>query len=63
MLANSARETEAIAKLVECGFTLDNGKAVLRGEDAIMRFFSAATSKTSPKVAGEGRRALSACHS
>ena len=39
-VGNSVRETEAIAELVGCGFTEENGKAVLRGEDAIMRFFS-----------------------
>jgi hypothetical protein len=49
-VGNSARETEAIAELVGYGFAEDSGKAVLRGEDAILRFFSA------------GRRALSACH-
>jgi superfamily II DNA or RNA helicase len=40
-VANSARETAAIAELVRRGFTEQNGKAVLRGEDDIMRFFSA----------------------
>jgi superfamily II DNA or RNA helicase len=40
-LVNGARESEAIAELVRNGFTEDNGKAVLQGEDAIVRFFSA----------------------
>ena len=40
-VANRARETHAIAELVGCGFTEQDGKAVLRGEDAIMHFFSA----------------------
>ena len=48
-VGNSVRETEAIAELVGCGFTEDNGKAVLRGEDAIMRFFSAGLPKLRQK--------------
>jgi superfamily II DNA or RNA helicase len=48
-VGNSARESEAIAELVECGFVEDNGKPVLRGEDAIMRFFSAGL----PKLRGK----------
>ena len=41
-IANRPRETEALARLVECGFTAENAKAVLRGEEAIIHFFSAA---------------------
>ena len=40
-VANSARETEAVEELLGAGFAEDNGKAVLRGEEAVMRFFSA----------------------
>jgi superfamily II DNA or RNA helicase len=40
-VGNSVHETAAIAQLMGCGFTEQDGKAVLRGEDAIMRFFSA----------------------
>ena len=41
-VANNPRETEAIAKLLECGFTEENGTAVLRGEEAVIRFFATA---------------------
>jgi SNF2 family DNA or RNA helicase len=33
-------EAAALAKLVGCGFENDKGKAVLRGEDTIVRFFA-----------------------
>ncbi|MFM8717420.1 MAG: SNF2 helicase associated domain-containing protein, partial [Spartobacteria bacterium] len=33
-------EAAALAKLVGCGFENDKGKAVLRGEDAVVRFFA-----------------------
>ena len=39
-VSNPARETEALTRLVECGFTEDNGKAVLRGEEAIVGFYA-----------------------
>lgn len=39
-VVNPARETAALARLVECGFTEDNGKAVLRGEEAILAFYA-----------------------
>jgi superfamily II DNA or RNA helicase len=39
-VSNPARETEAIARLVECGFTEEKGKAVLRGEEAVIGFFA-----------------------
>jgi superfamily II DNA or RNA helicase len=56
-VANSARETEAIAELVRSGFTEENGKAVLRGEDAIMRFFSAGLPRLRQKwQVNEGER-------
>ena len=48
-MGNSARESEAIAELVGCGFAEENGKAVLRDEDAIMRFFSAGLPKLRQK--------------
>jgi len=38
---NPAAEAEALARLVGCGFENDKGKAVLRGEDAIIKFFAA----------------------
>jgi superfamily II DNA or RNA helicase len=44
-VANSEREAEAMARLVECGFAEDNGKAVLRGEEAIIGFFAAGLPK------------------
>ena len=39
-VANSAKETEALARLLECGFAEDKGKAVLRGEEAVLGFFA-----------------------
>ena len=39
-VANPAQETEAIARLVECGFGEEKGKAVLRGEEAVIGFFA-----------------------
>ncbi|HEY5953217.1 MAG TPA: SNF2-related protein [Terrimicrobiaceae bacterium] len=44
-VSNPARETEALTRLVECGFTEDHGKAVLRGEEAIVGFFAAGLPK------------------
>lgn len=38
---NPPAEAAALAKLVGCGFENDKGKAVLRGEDAVVRFFAA----------------------
>jgi SNF2 family DNA or RNA helicase len=38
---NPSAEAAALARLVGCGFENDKGKAVLRGEDAIVRFFAA----------------------
>ena len=39
-VANSAKETEALTRLLECGFVEDQGKAVLRGEESVVRFFA-----------------------
>jgi superfamily II DNA or RNA helicase len=39
-VANSAKEAEALARLLECGFTEERGKAVLRGEEAVIGFFA-----------------------
>lgn len=39
-VANSAKEAEALARLLECGFAEDKGRAVLRGEDAVISFFA-----------------------
>lgn len=39
-VANAAREAEALARLLECGFAEENGRAVLRGEEAIIGFFA-----------------------
>ncbi|HEY5778001.1 MAG TPA: SNF2-related protein [Terrimicrobiaceae bacterium] len=44
-VANSAQEAEALARLMECGFAEENGKAVLRGEDAIVGFFATSLPK------------------
>ena len=38
---NPSAESAALARLVGCGFENDKGKAVLRGEDAVVRFFAA----------------------
>ena len=38
---NRSAEAAALARLVGCGFENDKGKAVLRGEDAVVRFFAA----------------------
>ena len=39
-VGNSARETEVLARLLECGFAEHKGKAVLRGEEAVIGFFA-----------------------
>jgi superfamily II DNA or RNA helicase len=39
-VANSARETEALACLLKCGFAESQGKPVLRGEEAVIGFFA-----------------------
>jgi superfamily II DNA or RNA helicase len=39
-VANSAREAEALTRLLECGFVESKGKAVLRGEEAVISFFA-----------------------
>ena len=39
-VANPAKEGEALARLLECGFAEDKGKAVLRGEEAVVGFFA-----------------------
>ncbi len=39
-VGNSARETEVLARLLECGFAVDKGRAVLRGEEAVIGFFA-----------------------
>ncbi|MGA7904237.1 MAG: SNF2-related protein [Terrimicrobiaceae bacterium] len=39
-VANPAKEGEALARLLECGFAEDKGKAVLRGEEAVVSFFA-----------------------
>jgi superfamily II DNA or RNA helicase len=39
-VANSAREAEALAHLLNCGFAESQGKAVLRGEEAVIGFFA-----------------------
>jgi len=38
--SNPTAEAAALIKLMECGFENDKGKAVLRGEDAIVKFFA-----------------------
>ena len=38
---NPSAEAATLARLVGCGFENDKGKAVLRGEDAVVRFFAA----------------------
>ena len=38
---NPSAEAAALARLVGCGFENDKGKPVLRGEDAVVRFFAA----------------------
>ena len=40
-IQNPHAEAAALAKLIACGFENDNGKAVLRGEDAVVKFFAA----------------------
>lgn len=40
-IQNSNAEAVSLAKLIACGFENDNGKAVLRGEDAVVKFFAA----------------------
>ena len=40
-IQNPNAEAVSLAKLIACGFENDNGKAVLRGEDAVVRFFAA----------------------
>ncbi len=37
---NPSAEATALARLVGCGFENDKGKAVLRGEDAVVKFFA-----------------------
>jgi superfamily II DNA or RNA helicase len=37
---NPAAEAAALARLVGCGFENDKGKAVLRGEDAVVKFYA-----------------------
>lgn len=44
-VANPAKETEALTQLLACGFVEDNGKAVLRGEGAIVGFFGSGLPK------------------
>lgn len=39
-IQNPAAEAKALAKLMACGFENEKGKAVLRGEDSITRFFA-----------------------
>ena len=39
-VANSAKETETLARLLECGFALEKDRAVLRGEEAVISFFA-----------------------
>lgn len=39
-IANSAAEGEALMQLLQGGFKEDKGKAVLKGEDAILKFFA-----------------------
>ena len=46
---NPAAEAAALMKLVQCGFEDGGGKAVLRGEDAILSFFAT----TLPKLKNE----------
>lgn len=40
-IQNPQAEAAALAKLIASGFENDNGKAVLRGEDAVVKFFAA----------------------
>ena len=40
-IQNPNAEAVSLAKLIACGFENDNGKAVLRGEDAVVKFFAA----------------------
>jgi superfamily II DNA or RNA helicase len=39
-VGNSAIEAAVLARLLECGFAEDKGKAVLRGEEAVIGFFA-----------------------
>ena len=39
-ISNPAAEAEALGELIRCGFEDIRGKAALRGEDAIIRFFA-----------------------
>jgi superfamily II DNA or RNA helicase len=39
-VANSAKEAEALARLLDCGFEDYKGKPVLRGEEAVIGFFA-----------------------
>lgn len=39
-IMNPAAEAEALGQLIQCGFEDAQGKAILRGEDAVMRFFA-----------------------
>ena len=41
-MTNPAAEAEALRELLACGFEDSRGKAVLRGEDATVKFFAAA---------------------
>ena len=40
-ISNPAAEAEALGELIRCGFEDIRGKAALRGEDAVLRFFAA----------------------
>jgi superfamily II DNA or RNA helicase len=42
---NPEAEAAALLRLVQCGFEDDKGRAVLRGEDAIVRFFASSLPK------------------
>ena len=41
-VTNLAKETEALTQLLDTGFREEGGKAVLKGEDQVIRFFAAA---------------------
>jgi len=56
-VVNLAKETEALTQLLETGFREESGKAVLKGEDSIIRFFAAALPRLRQKwTVTEGER-------
>jgi superfamily II DNA or RNA helicase len=56
-LANHAAEADALRHLVACGFEDSGGKAVLRGEESVVRFFASALPQLEKKwTVRQGRR-------